>query len=206
MAVAVQSKKNEETLFDKITSLFTSKDVPVTSFLYKKVTKDGVIVDKNDNYQMFLKVKTTDLSSLSQDDFKRFFNKFTHLLRVYTEPIKISSLTYPTNVHSQISYWQYRVAQIRRKILTLDPEDTHQHKIYEAQLKIAIENIGRTNFVSTIPELTFTFTIYARNLKALQKQAKFLKNVGGRELGLQMLNQEETIKIIRKLNNMNDGQ
>lgn len=57
---------------------------------YKRLEqKTGILVNHRDNLQVYLKVKTTDLLSMNQDDLKRFMNQLTSLCRVYHEPFKV---------------------------------------------------------------------------------------------------------------------
>lgn len=204
------SKKELNFKLDDILDFFKTKDVSmIESLPIKRILQNGIVVDKKDHYQAFLKVKTTDLTSLSSDDFNRTVNKFTYLLRVYTEPLKIISLTYPTEVREQLSYWKYRIDVTKKKLYAL--EKTREYETYSRkeeflrnQLTLAYENYNRIGYVGTLKELTFLFVVYGKTQAEVVNRIKDMTQYGGKELGLGLLDKEKVTTVLTKLNNMNE--
>lgn len=203
------SKKETNFKLEQILDFFRVKDVSMLDTLpIKKVLANGIIVDKDNHYQAFLKIKTTDLTSLSSEDFNRTINKFTYLLRVYTEPLKIVSLTYPTEVLEQLAYWKYRIDYTKKKLYAL--EKTLEYETYSRkeeylrnQLTLTYENYNRITYVGTLKELTFLFVVYGKTQAEVVSRIQDIKGYGGRELDLELLDKENVTTVLHKLNNMN---
>ena len=203
------SKKETNFKLEQILDFFRVKDVSMLDTLpIKKVLANGIIVDKGNHYQAFLKIKTTDLTSLSSEDFNRTINKFTYLLRIYTEPLKIVSLTYPTEVLEQLAYWKYRIDNTKKKLYAL--EKTLEYETYSRkeeylrnQLTLTYENYNRITYVGTLKELTFLFVVYGKTQAEVVSRIQDIKGYGGRELGLELLDKENVTTVLHKLNNMN---
>ncbi|HFF8364363.1 TPA: hypothetical protein ACGE4H_000926, partial [Enterococcus faecium] len=83
MIVAESNENKLSGVFDKFLELVIPKDKDMCELLpYKKILKDGTLVTNDNKYQAFFKVKTTDLTSISEDGFMRMVNKLTYLNRV----------------------------------------------------------------------------------------------------------------------------
>lgn len=195
---------NKLELFDRILELIVPRDKDVSELLpYKKMLKDGVLVTNDDRYQMFFKVKTTDLTSISEDGFMRMVNKLTYLNRVYLEPYKIYSLTYPTETVEQGLFWKNRIQEAKKEIF--NNKDQHLETYLKWNLKLAYDNFDRVELVSTLPELRFVIAIYGNSIKEVKNHAGVMKQAGGKELGLQLLEGEDLINVITKLMNPNSS-
>lgn len=202
MIVAEKEEKSLGSAFERLLELVVPQDKSGIDLMpYKKVLKDGVILTKEDTYQAFFKVKTTDLTSLSDDEFKRIVNKLTYLNRVYLEPYKIYSLTYPTDTIQQGLYWKHRIQEAKRELL--NNEDRYRERYLKWNLKLSYDNLTRVELVETLPELMFVIVVYGKTQKELKNQADIMKQAGGKELGLQRLETEECENIIQKLMNPN---
>lgn len=200
--ITAETKSDKVDLLDKIRDLIIPKNKDISNVLpYKKSTKEGILVTRNNTYQALLKVKTTDLTSISEENFRRMVNKLTYLNRVYLEPFKIISLTYPTEVMDQISYWNYRISSAKREIM--NNQDPKKETYLQWNLKLARDNYSRIEFVSTLPELTFCIIVYGDTLKEVTNRINVMKQAGGREFELEQLEQKETDSIVAKLLNMN---
>lgn len=200
--ITAEAKKNDVELLDRIIDFITPKDKSMTEILpYKKVTKEGILITKENKYQAYLKVKTTDLTSISDEGFRRMVNKLTYLNRVYLEPFKIMSLTYPTEVIEQISYWNHRIKEAKRELLS--NQDPSKETYLQWNLKLARDNYMRIEFVSTLPELTFCIVVYGDTLKEVNNHINLMKQAGGREFELEPLAQKEVENTVEKLLNMN---
>ncbi|EPY6472546.1 hypothetical protein ACWO4B_003243 [Clostridium sporogenes] len=200
----IVKKQNEQKgeLLDKLVALIVPQDKDITDILpYKKVLEDGTIITSEDTYQAFLKVKTTDLTSISEGEFVRIVNKLTYLNRVYLEPFKIISLTYPTEVIEQAIYWKHRITCAKRELLNNKKE--YLEKYLKWNLKLAYDNYSRIEFVSTLPELMFSIIVYGKTQKELKNHVEIIKQAGGKELELELHKKKEATNIIKKLLNMN---
>lgn len=200
--ITAEAKKNDVDLLDRIMDLITPKDKSMMEILpYKKVTKEGILITKDNKYQAYLKVKTTDLTSISDEGFRRMVNKLTYLNRVYLEPFKIMSLTYPTEVIEQISYWNHRIKEAKKELLS--NQDPGKETYLQWNLKLARDNYMRIEFVSTLPELTFCIVVYGDTLKEVNNHINLMKQAGGREFELELLAPKEVESTVEKLLNMN---
>ncbi|PQE59551.1 hypothetical protein, partial [Enterococcus faecium] len=168
---------------------------------YKKILKDGTLVTNDNKYQAFFKVKTTDLTSISEDGFMRMVNKLTYLNRVYLEPYKIYSLTYPTETVNQAIYWKHRIQEAKRSLLSNN--DPNLETYLKWNLKLAYDNYERVDLVSTLPELMFVICVYGKTQKEVKNHADVMKQAGGRELDLQRITEGDLINVITKLMNPN---
>ncbi|KRU39998.1 hypothetical protein [Clostridium sporogenes] len=198
----VKEQKEKVELFDKLLELVIPQDKNIIDILpYKNVLEDGTAITSKDTYQAFLKVKTNDLTSISDGEFMRMVNKLTYLNRVYLEPFKIISLTYPTEVIEQMLYWKHRIACAKRDLL--NNKKKYLEKYFKWNLKLAYDNYTRIEFVSTLPELTFSIIVYGKTKKELKNHVDIMKQAGGKELDLQIQKEKDVTNIIKKLLNMN---
>ncbi|EMW5885868.1 hypothetical protein [Enterococcus lactis] len=202
MIVAESNENKLSGVFDKFLELVIPKDKDICELLpYKKILKDGTLVTNDNKYQAFFKVKTTDLTSISEDGFMRMVNKLTYLNRVYLEPYKIYSLTYPTETVNQAIYWKHRIQEAKRSLLS---NNDHNLETYlKWNLKLAYDNYERVDLVSTLPELMFVICVYGKTQKEVKNHADVMKQAGGRELDLQRITEGDLINVITKLMNPN---
>ncbi|HAZ0675636.1 TPA: hypothetical protein J0T32_001323 [Enterococcus faecium] len=204
MIIAEPNENKLAGLFDKLLDLVVPKDKDMCELLpYKKVLKDGILVTNDDKFQVLFKVKTTDLTSISEDGFMRMVNKLTYLNRVYLEPYKIYSLTYPTETIEQGIYWKNRIQEAKRELI--NNSDPYLEPYLKWNLKLAYDNYERVEFVSTLPELMFVIAIYGKTIKEVKNHADVMKQAGGRELDLQRINEEDLTNVITKLMNPNSS-
>lgn len=201
------AKKNENKLtgiFDRALELIIPKDKDISELLpYKKILKGEVLVTNDDRFQIFFRVKTTDLTSISEDGFIRMVNKLTYLNRVYLEPYKIYSLTYPTETIEQGIFWKNRIQEAKRELF--NNRDPYLDKYLKWNLKLAYDNYERVDLVSTLPELMFVIAVYGNTLKEAKNHADIMKQAGGKELGLKILKDEELVNVVAKLMNPNSS-
>lgn len=201
------AKKNENKLtgiFDRALELIIPKDKDISELLpYKKILKGEVLVTNDDRFQIFFRVKTTDLTSISEDGFIRMVNKLTYLNRVYLEPYKIYSLTYPTETIEQGIFWKNRIQEAKRELF--NNRDPYLDKYLKWNLKLAYDNYERVDLVSTLPELMFVIAVYGNTLKEVKNHADIMKQAGGKELGLKILKDEELVNVVAKLMNPNSS-
>lgn len=201
------AKKNENKLtgiFDRALELIIPKDKDISELLpYKKILNGDVLVTNDDRFQIFFRVKTTDLTSISEDGFIRMVNKLTYLNRVYLEPYKIYSLTYPTETIEQGIFWKNRIQEAKRELF--NNRDPYLDKYLKWNLKLAYDNYERVDLVSTLPELMFVIAVYGNTLKEAKNHADIMKQAGGKELGLKILKDEELVNVVAKLMNPNSS-
>ncbi|PDZ62305.1 hypothetical protein COA27_26850 [Bacillus cereus] len=171
---------------------------------YKSIDKKtGTLVDRRDNLQVYLKVKTTDLLSMNQDDLKRFMNQLTSLCRVYHEPFKILSLTYSTETSVQQVFWKRMAIRFQNR-MNREGVGKEEEALWYQRYSLAVENLNRVLWVEkNLKELAFFIVVYAKNEKELVKNVKDMKRYGGRQFDLQNMKAKEVEKLIFKLQNMN---
>ncbi|MBO0481496.1 hypothetical protein [Candidatus Enterococcus courvalinii] len=204
MIVAESNENKLSGLFDKFLDLVVPKDKDLSELLpYKKTLKDGVLVTNDDKFQIMFKVKTTDLTSISEDGFMRMVNKLTYLNRVYLEPYKIYSLTYPTETIEQGIYWKNRIQEAKRELI--NNSNSYLEAYLKWNLKLAYDNYERVELVSTLPELMFVIAVYGKTVKEVKNHADVLKQAGGKELDLQRITEEDLTNVITKLMNPNSS-
>lgn len=204
MKIAQSNDNNSIGILDRILEFVVPKEKNIISLLpYKKILEDGTLLTNDNKFQAFFKVKTTDLTSISEDGFYRMVNKFTYLNRVYLEPYKIYSLTYPTETIEQSIYWKSRIEDCKRALI--NNEYPHKEQYLKWNLKLAYDNYERSELVTTLPELLFIIAVYGDTQKELNNHAEVIRQVGGKELNLQRLSGEELKKVVRKLMNPNSN-
>lgn len=170
---------------------------------YKRMDKKtGAVIDVRDQYQAFLKVRTTDLLSMHEDDLTRVESRLASLCRVYHEPFKIIGMTYLSETSEQQGYWK-RMALRYRSRMNQPNVTEEQIRILRCRYKLANENLVRVIWVEkNLEEFSFIFVVYAKNENEIEKNIKDIIRYGGRELGLKQLSIKETEELIYKLHNM----
>lgn len=197
-------KRQEHNIFSGFFSFLRSNDLLITDIIpYKRITKEGYLIDKYDEYQAYLKVRTTDLVSMNNSDLNRMISQLTSLCRVYTEPIKIISMTYSTETAKQQNYWKGRVNKYRRYLVSNNISYEEKNR-YEVMLKLALDNLRRVTWVEdSLSELTFFIVAYGNNKKDMDTHVRDLFRLGGKQLDLQLVDRKNLESILFKLNNMN---
>lgn len=198
------SKRQESSFLDVLFSSFLSNDVPFSDiFPYKRITKDGYIVDRHDQYQAYLKVKTSDLVSMNNSDLNKVVSQLTSICRVYTEPVKIMSMTYLTETTTQQLFWKGKINKYRRILASNNLSNNDQTR-HETMLKLAIDNLRRVTWVEdNLTELTFFIVVYGKNQKEIETHVRDICRYGGKQFDLQKLRIDQLENIIFRLNNMN---
>ena len=150
-----KSKRQETSFLDVLFSPFKSNDLPIIDILpYKRTTNEGYLVDKQNEYQAYLKVKTSDLVSMNNSDLNRMINQLTNICRIYTDPIKLVSMTYATETINQQSYWKGRINKYRKILISKDLSDFERNR-FEVMLNLALDNYRRVMWVEeALAELT----------------------------------------------------
>lgn len=195
------AKHQEDTFLDAFLSSFRKKNIAITEILpYKRTTKEGYLIDTENNYQAFLRVKTTDLVSLNTDDLNRIISQLTNLCRIYTENIKILAMTYSTETTEQQMYWKTKINKYRRVISS----GTGNVQRYETMLKLALDNFRRVTWVEeNLSELTFFIVVYGKSEKEINVRVRDVIRMGGKPFSLQLVDKKNIEKVIFRLTNMN---
>ncbi|PER60458.1 hypothetical protein CN502_29115 [Bacillus cereus] len=203
--VEPEKSNGNQSFISTIFASFKNTDASIVDVApYKRLEqKTGVLVDRRDNLQVYLKVKTTDLISMNKDDLNRFMNQLTSLCRVYHEPFKILSLTYSTETTEQQVYWK-RMALRYQGRMSQDVSERNEEQLWYQRYSLAIENLNRVLWVEkNLKELAFFIVVYAKSETELVKNVKDMKRYGGRQFNLQNMKAKEVEKLIFKLQNMN---
>ncbi|WP_382920498.1 hypothetical protein, partial [Streptomyces sp. NPDC057062] len=183
---------------------FKSNDLPIIDVLpYKSITKEGYLIDTHNEFQAYLKVKTTDLISMNNSDLNRMIQQLTALCRVYLEPLKILSMTYSTETTQQQAYWKGRINKYRKALIVKGLPEREIDR-YETMLKLALDNLRRVSWVEeSLSELTFFIVCYGKNKKEIETRVRDLMRLGGKQFDLQKVDKRNLEDILFRLNNMN---
>lgn len=200
-----EESNEKQGFISTIFASFKNADAPILDVSpYKRIEKEtGILVDKRDLLQVYLKVKTTDLYSMNEDDLRRYMNQLTSLCKVYHEPFKVLSLTYSTETTEQQVYWKRMAVRFQRRMngegVTIEEE-----RVYYQRYSLAVENLNRALWVEkNLKELAFFVVVYGKNEKELVKNVKDMKRYGGRQFDLQNMKAKDVEKLIFKMQNMN---
>jgi len=186
-------------------SFFKGEDLSVSEIMpYKRISDKGYVVDRNDAYQGILKVKTSDLQSITLDDLERHIGRYTDLHRVYVEPFQKISMSSPTQTKAQQIFWKQKVASYQMALAEPGLLVSERNKL-TTRLRLAGEAYRRVVAVEKVlPELAFYFVIYGQTEREIESNMSDMIRLGGRELGLQHVSdQAEIEKILFQLLNMN---
>lgn len=199
-----EEKRQGSTILDVIFSTFQKNDLPIVDIVpYKRITKEGYVVDKENEYQAYLKVKTSDLVSMNNADLGRVISQLTNLVRIYTEPMKVVSMTYATETSVQQRYWKHKLNQYRRVLLSENLSEKEYDR-YSMMQKLALDNLRRVAWVEdNLSELTFFIVVYGKTPKEVSIRVRDMVRLGGKQFELKQLGKEKVEDIIFRLNNMN---
>jgi hypothetical protein len=202
----VDSESDEKQSFiSTIFASFKNADVPILDVSpYKRIDKNnGILVDRRDNLQVYLKVRTTDLYSMNEDDLRRFMNQLTSLCKVYHEPFKVLSLTYSTETTEQQVYWKRMALRFQGRMNREGVTKEDELMCYQ-RYSLVVENLNRALWVErNLKELAFFIVVYGKNEKEIVKNVKDMKRYGGRQFDLQNMKTKEVEKLTFKMQNMN---
>ncbi|MFP7474272.1 hypothetical protein SFC55_25135 [Niallia taxi] len=199
-----KQKRQDTTILDVLFSSFKSNDLPIIDIMpYKRVTKEGFLLDKHNEYQAYLRVKTNDLVSMNNSDLNRMISQLTSICRVYTEPFKILSMTYSTETSKQQLFWKSRINKYRRVLMAENVPESETIR-HEVMLRLAVDNLRRVTWVEdNLTELTFFIVVYGKSQKELELRVRDMTRLGGKQYDLQLEDRDNIENILIRLNNMN---
>ncbi|MGG0740411.1 hypothetical protein ABE087_21495 [Niallia taxi] len=199
-----KQKRQDTTILDVLFSSFKSNDLPIIDIMpYKRVTKEGFLIDKQNEYQAYLRVKTNDLVSMNNSDLNRMISQLTSICRVYTEPFKILSMTYSTETSKQQMFWKSRINKYRRVLMADNVPESEMIR-HEVMLRLAVDNLRRVTWVEdNLTELTFFIVVYEKSQKELELRVRDMTRLGGKQYDLQLVDRDNIENILIRLNNMN---
>ncbi|WP_260288394.1 hypothetical protein [Peribacillus aracenensis] len=198
------AKRQGTGFLDVLFSSFQPNDLPIIDIMpYKSITKEGYLLDKQNEYQAFLKVKTADLISMNNSDLNKMIQQLTSLCRVYIEPLKIVAMTYSTETTQQQAYWKGRIKEYRKRLLLKGLSEV-EHNRHEVMLKLALDNLRRVTWVEeSLSELTFFIVCYGKNKKEIETNVRDVLRLGGKQFDLQKVDRNNIENVLFRLNNMN---
>ncbi|MBU4643084.1 hypothetical protein [Bacillus toyonensis] len=202
-----KKKEKKENLIFTVLPFLSPERKETTSVLdaiqYKRMDrKTGTVIDIRDQYQAFLKVKTTDLLAMHENDLTRVMSRLTSLSRVYHEPFKVIGMTYLSETTEQQAYWRRMALRYRSRMNAVNITE-EQLRLLRYRYKLANENLTRVIWVEkNLEEFSFFLVIYGKSEREIEKNIADMIRYGGRELGLKRLSMKETEELIYKLHNM----
>lgn len=173
-------------------------------FPYKQITKEGYIKHKNSQYQALLKVRTYDLQSMNESDLERLITAFQRLLQVYIEPIKLTSMSYPTETNVQQNFYEEKIRQYDERLRTGRVTE-RQHALLQNKRLRAFEELKRMEWAEeNLKDLAFFMLVFGDDMKELDNNIRKIQRLGKMHFGLDHIKDERIIvNYIRKLMNMN---
>jgi hypothetical protein len=172
-------------------------------FPYKSCTEEGVLITREDHFQRYYRVVSTDVEGLNEQEKLERMNQLTTVMRTYVPTIKLVSLTTETDLTEQIVQ-KRQLLDKNRMEQSLGRNLQRLKKKYEKKLVEEIQELKRAE--QERPDLSFFFVIEGKTIKDLQTRNRQLMRSSG-ILGLKPLykkKKKELIKILYRMNNMND--
>jgi hypothetical protein len=170
-------------------------------FPYKSCTEEGVLITREDHFQRYYRVVSTDVEGLNEQEKLERMNQLTTVMRTYVPTIKLVSLTTETDLTEQIVQ-KRQLLDKNRMEQSLGRRNLQRLKKYEKKLVEEIQELKRAE--QERPDLSFFFVIEGKTIKDLQTRNRQLMRSSG-ILGLKPLyKKKELIKILYRMNNMND--
>lgn len=168
-------------------------------FPYKSCSEEGVLLTSEDRYQRYYRVASTDVEGLNEQEKVERMDQFTAVLRTYVPSLKLASMTTETDLSSQIQEKRQQLQKLRLEL-------TQGKKIqllrkYEKKIREEIEELKKAE--QERPDLSFFFVIEGKDKKELMSRNRQLIRSSG-VLKLKPLYKKELIKILYRMNNMND--
>lgn len=156
----------------------------------KRMDQNDVVKD-DDSYLAFLKVSTQDINGLSAQEQQQAQYQFENLSRIYDDDMSILSMMFPTNIDSNLTFWNKKLMQARKR----------QNM---AQMMICREQIQRLLWVEMeLSNLEFYCMVYGKTKKDIVLAKTLLKRSGGSLLKIKDVSAGQTELILTKLFNMN---
>ncbi|WP_411372720.1 hypothetical protein [Enterococcus thailandicus] len=168
-------------------------------FPYKDATEEGIILTRENHYQRYYRVSSTDVEGLSEQEQVQRMDQLTTVMRTYVPNLKLTSMTTETNLSEQIIgkrqlLEKNRLEQTRGKNL-------QRLRKYEKKLVEEIQELKKAE--QERPDLSFFFVIEGKTFEELKMKNRQLIRSSG-ILGLKPVKKEELIVILNRMNNMND--
>lgn len=192
---------------ERIQNLFSGDAQSVIEKLwYKRITEEGYLVDKNDHYQAFFSVRTADLYSMDDEELDRYILQFTNMLRIYTAPIKIYSMTYPTETRRQQTYYAKLIKRYSEQMefYRLNQPNPRRLEELENKRERAIEQFRTQTWVEDhLKDLIFFIAVYGETKDAIEENIRSFRRLSSRSFQMERItNHQKLVQILKKLHNM----
>lgn len=156
---------------------------------------DGIMTTKNGQKARLVQIATTDLTYLDDEDLAAWFDAFTDLNRVYTDPYQLISLSTRIDTSENQRYWH----RLRNRLGNSPQERLRGRLITENLNRVIKVEEDADNY----SEMNFYIKIFAHSTRELRQKTHLLEVSAGDQLGLKTLNFEQTREVEYRLNNPN---
>lgn len=190
--------------WNKITSIFRGENLSVVQIMpYKRITNEGFIEHKDDHYQAYLRVKTFDLQTMNDSELNLIIQVFQTLLKVYNEPLKFISLTYPTETKVQQYFQKKKIFQYSQRLQKQEKNNKARKGLLNKRNR-AMDELQRMKWAeSTLKDLTYFLVVYGKTPEEVEENIKTIQRLGRRRLEFEHIqSKKELERIIKRLMNM----
>ena len=149
------------------------------------------LVTTDDDFVLYLKLNTQNINQMTDDQKRLARYKLTFLMRSYSREMNWISMNYPSDLQSNIDYFQHCVSDALSKGQLTRAMVAEKHLLYLIQASKLYKDVD------------FYIQIFATDQDDLRVKTKLISDLCGLTLGGKPLEKEKTKKILRKMFNMN---
>lgn len=178
------------------------EDESVVSLLNtKRVTPSGYVVDDDDHYRAYFKVRSDDLDALADFDKLTWMDSFAQMVRTYTGDMKLLTATTRVDTSSQQLYYrQHLIAAGRHLNKRLSGREL---RYWQARQHLASEVVNRCENISrVVGDLNFYLIIFTETESAMKNATKLLLRSGGSTFRLQLVTGDDLKAINHRVANL----
>lgn len=176
-----------------------AQDRSIMDLLGYRSCQNGLLLDREGQWQAILKVRSNDLDALSVSAQIEYMDALTSIARTYTPDIKILVATTPVDTSMQQRYYS-------RLLLTASQHAAQSRsRNWHARRGLAAEELRKVTHVgNSRNDLNFYLYVYGETKQTLLKNVASLQKMGSNTYGLTMLGTEDVIEVLYRVNNPND--
>lgn len=176
-----------------------AQDRSIMDLLGYRSCQNGLLLDRDGQWQAVLKIRTNDLDALSNSAKIEYMDALTSIARTYTPDIKILVATTQVDTSVQQRYYSRLLLTASQHAAQSPSRNWHARRELAAEVLRSVTHIGNSR-----NDLNFYLFVYGETKQTLLKNVASLQKMGGTTYGLTLLDTDDVGEVLYRVNNPND--
>lgn len=194
MKTGIQEQKKRQ-----VKNPIKAQDRSMIDLLGYRSCQDGLLQDREGQWQAYLKIRTDDLDSLAIAAKIEYMDALTTIARTYTADFKILVATTQVDTSPQQRYYTRLLIEASQHAAQSASPNWHARRELAAEVLRDVTDIGNSR-----NDLNFYIVLFGETKQMLLKNVAQLQKMGRNTCGLVLLETEDVEGVLYRVNNPND--